>query len=212
MEQGPLVGIFVTGPIGFLIGLLAGWMFERAKIGELAREGIFVVLVVGTAWGSLVLSRPGPQIFGTIEEGAIVKCETPMVRLPVALSMWGSTIAANPQLGVRPNWQGEARRTLEDAHGVVVEFVTERRRNVYRDPRSSALSAESWIVEEEKAEYFADFAGSACSGYPLHRSERLWAGLPKTPATDEIPPQDPAGVLGLEELDPIPRTVVALAR
>jgi len=212
MEQGPLMGLFVTGPAGFVIGAAAGWVFEKARIGGVVRESIFGVLLIGTAWATLALSRPGPQVFGTVREGVIVRCQSPIMRLPTALSMWRATIAADPSVSVRPEWEREVRRVLQDAHGVVIEFVTRRRRNVYRDGTASALRIGPWIVQEEKAEYFADFAGAACSSYPLVRPERLWAGLPGVSASEEIPPPGVAGVLGVEVLESVPTPVLAIRR
>jgi len=32
-NQGPLLGIFITGPIGFMLGILVGWLYARSRIG-----------------------------------------------------------------------------------------------------------------------------------------------------------------------------------
>jgi len=31
-NQGPLLGIFITGPIGFVAGAAAGWCYARARV------------------------------------------------------------------------------------------------------------------------------------------------------------------------------------
>lgn len=38
-NQGPLLGIFITGPIGFLLGLLAGYIYWRIKKRTLVTTG-----------------------------------------------------------------------------------------------------------------------------------------------------------------------------
>ncbi|HUK64898.1 MAG TPA: hypothetical protein VLV15_16280, partial [Dongiaceae bacterium] len=34
-NQGPLLGIFVTGPIGFVIGVALGWLYARVRVRPL---------------------------------------------------------------------------------------------------------------------------------------------------------------------------------
>ncbi|MGH3055198.1 MAG: hypothetical protein ACRDL7_09505, partial [Gaiellaceae bacterium] len=31
-NQGPLLGIFITGPIGFVAGAALGWLYARARV------------------------------------------------------------------------------------------------------------------------------------------------------------------------------------
>jgi hypothetical protein len=33
-NQGPMLGIFVTGPIGFVVGAALGWILGRARVPE----------------------------------------------------------------------------------------------------------------------------------------------------------------------------------
>jgi hypothetical protein len=37
-NQGPLLGIFVTGPLGFALGVLAGWVWSFARRGLPAKQ------------------------------------------------------------------------------------------------------------------------------------------------------------------------------
>ena len=36
-NQGPLLGIFVTGPLGFVLGVVIGWIYARTRGGDAVR-------------------------------------------------------------------------------------------------------------------------------------------------------------------------------
>lgn len=142
-NQGPLLGIFITGPVGLLLG---------GGLGMLAagRQWHFALFVVALFIGSaivcsttLYLSLPDDQYQGSILDSTISKCE------------------ASSSL---------KRPAAETVPGVVLTVQLHRNRNILekRKPwNRGQLALSEWQPERGVARFLARYAGETCDTYPI---------------------------------------------
>src|SRR5512146_1407856 len=61
MSLGPLVGIFLTGPLSLLFGLGLGYVSDKLRLRPVVFAMVLVVAAAGVAAGTLFLSLPGDR-------------------------------------------------------------------------------------------------------------------------------------------------------
>ena len=206
MAQGPLLGIFVTGPVSFAVGLGLGWFLNRRRMGAVVREGIFVCAAIGVVVMSGIASRPRRQIVGTLIDGKVTACHSPIFNIPAAVGHWRQVLAQNPSLTPRTAWERTIKDILTNSDGVVLQFTTDRLKHLYTDGAKATGNVVSgeWKAEPWVASYFALFAGPDCTRYPIGRRVTLFVGRSNDREEDGVPPGNAAGVLELETVRPAP--------
>lgn len=211
-NQGPLMGIFVTGPAATVVGILFGWAAVRIKLTPAVRESVFLLIAVGVGVATLSLSQPGKRLAGSIVVGQIGKCENPSVYMTGAVGAWKKRITDNPRLVVRPGWESEIPALLARTPGVIVEFRAARQRSIFQSPAPNAggLRADDWVAVPWSGHYFVDYAGSECSAYKNGANQALWIGL--WHGEDIVPPNSIPGLLDMQILEKVPPEVESFSR
>jgi hypothetical protein len=205
-NQGPLLGIFITGPLGAALGLALGLLARLARLPAprqwLTLAGVSGMLVVGT----LVACLPEPRLVGHVIEAEIRGCWPPSESLDQAVHDWTRRLAGTE---ARPGWQEDARRSAALDPGVVLEVATARRYGIYehRKPwNQGRLEAHLRPEANAPPRYHAAYAGRFCDAYPAGSRVLLYAersapptggGPPEWPPTSDVP-----GFLGLSPVVP----------
>jgi hypothetical protein len=119
-NQGPLLGLFITGPGGALLGLVLGIAAAALRLDDKR----FVLIVVGAAvvlaGTTLVFSFPEPVTLGTVVEAEVVRCEPAEQRVPAAVAEWKRQIDAGWVRAPRPGWEAGVPSVLARDPGVVL--------------------------------------------------------------------------------------------
>lgn len=184
-NQGPLLGLFVTGPGGALAGLVLGTVAGLLPMSDAARRHSLLVCVLALVLGTLYVALPGPRTAGSVIDAAVLDC-SPAAHDPIA-----------------------------SAGAVVLTMHVTRRVMIleHRKPwNRGRKTAGTWSAMDTSERFYADDDGGICSVY-LRREPQLY--MPFSNVTYESrskswPTTDPAARLSLMELRAVPADVLAI--
>jgi hypothetical protein len=207
-NQGPLVGIFITGPAGLALGAVLWGFCALLKLpGKVQWRMLYAVATVGILT-TLVCVQPAPKVRGYVFDGIIESCATPSNAEAEVLDDWDQKIAEVTWAKPRVGWRADVRQLLGEAPGVVVS-VRIQRNNAIKENRKpwnrGTRFAAGWASQDEQTPFY-DASGS-CDQYPDAGAVR---GFQKSDYEDRIrsaeiwPPDELLGVLGVSALTPVP--------
>lgn len=208
-NQGPMLGLFITGPGGALAGFVLGFIFRVLPFTDSVRQQALTLFCMVLGLGTLWFSLPEPVAVANVIEGTIGRCRDPAALMPAAIARWEERAARYPNSPQRDNWRADTDRMLREAHGVIVEIGMERRNSVIEHRRPwnrGQLATRGWKTEHGPTDYFG--AGT-CESYPRGRHVQLALS---SHGTSGWPPEDLPMFLGLLELRPVSPAHVKLLR
>jgi hypothetical protein len=217
-NQGPLLGIFITGPAGLLGGLVLGAIFRFLPVKDVTRMQALAIACVIVSVGTLYLSLPEPAVRAYVIDAEVQGCASPVRSFDAALADWEEAVSRVTWYTPPANWRDTARRNVERDSGVVLTMHIARRATIYehRKPWNDGVkTAGPWVALDSAENYYASDEGSSCAAY-LARARDLY-----TPFSDSSGPNEPApvwppthttGFLALMELGPVPAEYLQLMR
>ncbi len=207
-NQGPLVGILMSGPGGAILGALLWALFGLLHVsGARQRQGIWItslLLIIAT----LFLIMPGPELRGDLEEVQIHSCSRPVESIEAANAYWDKELASRAD-AARSGWKEDSREMLQNDDGVVlaVDVVRSKTLRAERKPwNSGQILASEWQPVSAQKSYYARYAGGSCSNYAagtraiLFR-DRHFYGIPTNLGW---PPKKVPHFLDLQTLEAVP--------
>jgi len=203
-NQGPLLGIFITGPGGALFGLVAGVVARVSPLSAAQRWKALVATCTAFGAGILFFCLPGPELRARIVDAEIRGCESPVATANAATTEWKERIAKVTWSPPRNGWEQDVQRMLRDDPGVVLDMWVVQSRDVYENRKPwnrGTLFAEAWKPFGESQKYFARFAGAECGAY-VDSGAKLY--LPSSDGTRAWPPDLLPNYLGLRVLQDVP--------
>ncbi len=150
-NQGPLLGIFITGPGAALAGLVLGMVFRVLPVSERRRLQALALSCAVLASGILYFCLPEPALHGYLIEAEVEDCDSPTRSVDAALAHWEQAVARVTWATPPANWRETARRNVDGDAGVVLTMRIERRRAIYqhRKPWDRAVKAGPWLVARD---------------------------------------------------------------
>ena len=206
-NQGPLLGIFISGPGGFVLGLLLGVLACLLALSEIVRRRILLVAGVAVATVTLYFSTPGPAYIGNVVDAEIIGCAPPVVVLPAAIERWHASIAKVTWASPRAGWKEGAERLAQTDPGVVLELRVVRDRPIYENRKpwnKGSVWPALWRAGGDTKRYYARHAGNVCANYALGRRELYFPVSEKEPAGGAWPSVALPNFLDLQVLGPVP--------
>lgn len=210
-NQGPLLGIFFTGPLGFVIGLVLGLIAGSLNVSSRINAfGLSASSLILACW-VLYISAPKPRYRATVIDAKVIECINPALLIANSINRWNVAVATKPEWReVRPDWVDDVYYMLEKIDGVVLELhvLTERKVYEHRKPwNRGMITATPWSRRATNTLYFARYAGTLCGNYTI-TSRRLfsvvWESSPVWPP-NTLPP-----FLGLHVVEDVPGQYGAL--
>jgi len=209
-NQGPLVGIFLSGPGGAFLGLIlfaicTGMRVSAARQWQLL--GFFAVAGVAV---TLVFCLPGPAFRGYVVELQVQDCKPPADMADGAVAYWQKRIAGVTWASPRANWEQDARTRLQQDMGVVLDVMVLRRLGIYESRKPwnrGSLSTRGWFPVSERKSYYANYAGDSCNEYAAgSKSTHFVSYTPPgfTGSAADWPPREIPAFLDLLSLEPVP--------
>jgi hypothetical protein len=207
-NQGPMAGIFITGPGGALLGALLGLVFRLLRVSaERQRLGLWIAaltLVIVTCFSVM----PGPQLRGDIVEIQIAACGRPAEMIDGAYAYWDRQLAPRPE-AARPGWKDDSREMLQSDDGVTLAVDIVRSRTLNEERKfwnSGHILASEWQSMNSNETYYARYAGGSCSDYAVGTRailyvDRYFYGIP---ADLGWPPKKVPHFLNLQTIDTVP--------
>ena len=203
-NQGPLLGLLITGPggalLGAVLGLVAGAIRLPAPVG---RKALLVTTTVLAA-ACVYFSMPPPRYYANVVDVEIVGCAPPESIRDKAMEYWDGQVARVTWASPRAGWKQDFDRMVESDPGVVLDVRVLRESKLYENRRPwnrGTFVANPWGAGDAPTQYFARFAGSVCDGYAKGQhaiylatgeNAKLW------------PSEVLSNFLGLQVLEPLP--------
>jgi len=209
-NQGPLVGIFITGPGGALAGLILGVVFRLLPVSDGLRMQALLISCAVLGLGTLFFCLPEPAVLGYVIDAEVAECDAPTAALDVAVADWEGAVARTTWYTPPPDWKQTAMRNVEHASGVLLTMRIARRAAIYQHRKPwnrRRKSAGAWTTVDQPERYYADDAGGSCGDY-LARARQLY--MPFSYSSDPTqpapvwPPTEPTAFLRLMQLGPVP--------
>lgn len=206
-NQGPLLGLFITGPGGAIAGAVLGFLFRILPFSDPVRGQAlmlcWIVLGVGTLWYAL----PEPVVRSRVVDATIAACRPAAELVPARIAHWEERIAAVDWAPPRDNWRDDTQRMLRDSPGVIVELDVERSNAILEHRRPwerGRLSAQGWRRIGDTQRYFG---GGSCASYPRGKHVML---TPTGNGSRVWPPDDLPNFLGVQVLEAVPADYLRL--
>ncbi len=166
-NQGPLLGILITGPTGALLGSVLGVAAAMARLSPrnearaLAASAAIVVLV------TLYFCVPSPRLRATVVEGELLSCVSAGSMRDATVDRLNTLAAARP-VPEHVAWAEKFDQELAAKPGVVIDVHVHRAAQLYEKQarwNRGTLVARPWRDDEKDERYFAGDAGAECSDY-----------------------------------------------
>jgi len=203
-NQGPLLGIFITGPGGAAVGLVAGVVARWLPLTDTQRWRALVALCIASAVGMLFACLPEPERIASIIDAEVRGCDSPAQTAKAATADWEKRIAEVTWSPPRKGWKSDIVRMLRDDPGVVLDMYVTRSRDIYENRKpwnKGTRFAGAWRDETESQQFFARDAGAACDAY-LKTGRQTY--LPTSDTASAWPPDLLPNYLGLQVLGAVP--------
>lgn len=205
-NQGPLLGIFVTGPAGMIAGLVLGALAQVLPWSRGAQWKALIasctILALVTLWYSL----PEPRTRGMLLEANVTGCLMPDELEAAAFADWDERIAKVTWAEPRTGWKRQAEHSFARPDGVVLDLKVNARRAA-REARKpwnkGRIAVEPQTGAGDVSRVFVRYAGASCSDYPLGPTA-LYYETTYDPKPGPWPPDDLPGLLGLVVAVPPP--------
>ncbi|MEO8464967.1 MAG: hypothetical protein ABI640_06470 [Gammaproteobacteria bacterium] len=210
-NQGPLLGIFITGPGGAFAGVILGLVFRVLPVSNGVRVGALLAGTAGLGLGTLWFCLPQPAVLGYVIDAAVTHCTRPADMAKDALSRWQAAVARATWATPPPDWQQRALANVGRDPGVVLTLNVARRTAIrqHRKPWDfGRKDAGPWLPAARTETYYAHDEEDSCAAY-LARPRQLYLPHDPTPGNPNEPakvwpPVDTTGFLSLLTLGPVP--------
>jgi hypothetical protein len=211
-NQGPLVGLFITGPGGFVLGLALGVLFRFLPVSNARRSQALTAATVALVVGTLISCLPPPETQGMLLEGLITHCESPADLSADSMAHWEQRVANVHWASPRAGWKEDVSRMLREDTGVVLTLDVRRQNRVqkHRKPwNSGRIDAAGWEDVAYSRRYFAEFNGAYCAEYP---SEPPTLYMTYGQSSKAWPPDELSNFLNLARVEEAPGRFLFLAK
>lgn len=167
-QLGPLIGVFITGPLGIVLGVAGYFVSRWLQIPASAQwryiAAFAVVLVIGTIFASF----PSSEFRFYIVNSVVTGCRPTSALHDELLAQWQDRVDNIKSTEPRAGWKDEMSSQLKSANGVIVDARITRRTEVreLRKPwNRGTLVAQDRTKPDEMTSYFDDVAEASCAKY-----------------------------------------------
>ncbi len=213
-NQGPLVGILISGPAGVVLGLLLQGICTVFKVTALTQWRLLSATAALGALAVLLSVQPAPALLGYVMDLEVRSCATPIAVEDRIVQYWSKRVANVTWATPRPGWQQEMHETLVAATGAMLEASVVKRTAVWeqRKPwnRGRLFSAPA-AGSTETGSFFDPQA--TCEDFPEGREFTAWEKQERNPvAPTDWPPRGLFQIIDVSTLVPVPAVLQRLPR
>jgi hypothetical protein len=203
-NQGPMLGIFITGPGGALLGAMLGVIVGAARPPVAVAAKALVVAAAAVAAVCLYFSMPEPRYYANVVDAEIVGCAAPDSLKDKAFEYWNGEVAKIARPPSHASWKEDFDGMVARFPGVVLDVRIARETKLYENRKPwnrGAFIAQPWGNGDAPSQYFARFAGGSCETYPVGQHELYLANGEDAKLW---PPEVLSNFLDLQVLEPLP--------
>jgi hypothetical protein len=208
-NQGPLVGIFMSGPGGAILGLLLYALIRISHVSPSRAWQMLFVCCLALVFVTLYFVMPGPAFRGYIQEVRIESCKKPADQSDRAAKYWEDEFVKSRSPATRPNWREDSLAMLQDDDGVVLEVTIIRQKKISTERKpwnNGHILAGEWQTTDKQQSFYAKYAGDSCANYASGTSTTQFNDQYFEAAPKDLgwPPGKVANYLDLQTLESIP--------
>jgi hypothetical protein len=207
-NQGPLVGILISGPAGVVLGLVLLLVCTLIDVPAHAQWSILIgAAIVGTL-AVVLLVQPNPALRGYVMDLQVEACTTPIDTEPQVLDFWSKRIAGATWAAPRLGWQQDMQQKLRNAPGIVLTVQVLKQISVW-EKRKPWNHGELFATAGRSAPDENSFYDSngACSDFPVGHTfralERYEMNGPIRPS-NQWPPVEFEQFINVSPIVPVP--------
>lgn len=207
-NQGPLLGIFITGPLGALLGAALGAALAAAGVER--GKAATVAAAFAAAGGAVVLffCLPGPKFRANLVAYEVARCQPPSALKDEAFARWDKSVAAVTWASPRPGWKEGFDAMAAADPGAVLTVKVTRAVAVYENRKPwNAGTYEARRPRRVAERYF--LRGGSCAEQTPGKTGVF---LAKGEASGGWPSANLPNFLNLTVMSPIPAEMSALIR
>jgi len=168
-NQGPLLGILITGPTGALLGSVLGVAAALAKLSPRSEARALAATASIVAIVTLFFCVPPPRLLATVVDGEVRSC-VPAGSLRDGTVDRLSRLAAARPVPEQIAWAEKFDKEFAAKPGVVIAVHAYRDAQLYEKQarwNHGTAFAQPWHDGEKDERYFASDSGPECSDYPV---------------------------------------------
>lgn len=200
-NQGPLVGIFITGPGGALFGLILGAILGFSGVDRTKAVKILAGAAASLVAGTLFFCLPEPEFQANLISVTVTRCDAPSALKTDAFTAWDKRIANVTWTEPRSGWKEGFDAMAAAQPGVVLTVTVAKTAAVYenRKPWNKGTFFPGEAGNVPTRYFLSD--GSCATQTPGTKATYLATGKEPGKAwpTDVLP-----NFLGLQVLEPVP--------
>lgn len=129
-NQGPLVGIFLSGPAGFALGAICWGLCALIKPTPRAQWRTLYALAAAGIATTLLCVQPEPKLLGHVFDGEVQSCEWASDIEESVIAGWDKSVAKYTYAQPRAGWREDMQRQLRDAPGIVITLHMQRENDI----------------------------------------------------------------------------------
>ena len=213
-NQGPMVGIFLSGPGGAVLG---GVMFLLMKLLPLpgrAQWNLLIGLATAGVLTTLFFVQPEPATRGYELELTIVRARPPGEVADAVIADWKKRIAYATWATPRAGWEAQMRAALAADPGLVIETTLLRQRTIKENRKPwnrGRRFATPWQPAPEKRSFYLRPDARALAGEPSPARLFIRYDSEAPIRGPEIwPPQGTEEFIGYSRLEAVPTDYAVL--
>ena len=202
-NQGPLLGIFITGPAGAAAGAVLGLIVRALNVSRQAATRSLTVAAAAMAAVTIYFCIPAPSFRADMIDAEIRRCVPVASLREAAVEQLNKTAAGRPPSDKPVQWGDAFDSANVKEAGVVIEVHVFRRSKLYENRARwnlGTLVTDPWTAGDGETRYFANYLGKDCANY-ANAARTVYA------ATGHVgiwPPAYIAEMLGLKVVAPLP--------
>jgi hypothetical protein len=207
-NQGPLVGILITGPGGFVLGAVLWFACRLFKASAATQWRMLYATAAVGVLTILLCVQPAPKLRGYVFDGLVNSCATPSDTEAEVLDYWNERIAQVTWAQPRAGWQADMHQLLRAAPGAVISVRMDRKNAIKENRKpwnSGSQFAAGWTTEEDDTSFYD--ANGSCDQYPNGSAIRGYQQgdyEARLSSVDIWPPVELLYVLRASALAPVP--------
>ncbi len=207
-NQGPLVGLLISGPAGVVLGLVL-WVATRLLNVAPERQWQLLTLNCGAAVVIIALAiQPQPATRGIIYDVEIHQQRAPRDQADAVVEYWKGYIARVTWTAPRSGWEEQMRADLQTAPGTVLDVTIRRKREIQVHRKlwnKGKVFATAWEDADEAKSFY--LTQSDASSLPEGNRVQLFLAhdsLARIEPAKEWPPAEVRRFINLSHLEPLP--------
>ena len=207
-NQGPLVGILISGPAGAVLGLVLLVVCTIIDVPARQQWSILVGAAVVVVLAVVLLVQPKPALRGYVMDLQVEACSTPVDTAPQVLDFWSKRIAGVTWAAPRVDWQQDMKQRLHNAPGIILTVQVRKQISVWekRKPwnRGELFATAGRNAPEENSFYDSN---GACSDFPVgytFRALEKYEMNGPIRSSNQWPPVDFVEFINVSPIFPVP--------